>query len=85
MEVIRIRNQEFDPDNIKREDMKKLANAIEDYISELESVMIIPDEILDSCEDKIREGIKRSRKLIKKLRNGDKDIFKDSDEWNFIS
>lgn len=85
MEVIKIRNQEFDPDNIKREDMKKLANAIEDYISELESVMIIPDEILDSCEDKIREGIKRSRKLIKKLRNGDKDIFKDSDEWNFIS
>lgn len=85
MEVIKIRNQEFDPDNIKREDMKKLANAIEDYISELESVMIIPDEILDNCEDKIREGIKRSRKLIKKLRNGDKDIFKDSDEWNFIS
>ena len=85
MEVIKIRNQEFDPDNIKREDMKKLANAIEDYISELESVMIIPDEILDSCEDKIREGIKRSQKLIKKLRNGDKDIFKDSDEWNFIS
>ena len=85
MEVIKIRNQEFDPDNIKREDMKKLANAIEDYISELESIMIIPDEILDSCEDKIREGIKRSRKLIKKLRNGDKDIFKDSDEWNFIS
>lgn len=78
-------SDDFDPDNIRKGDMNRLAGAIEDYIDELENVMIIPDEILDSSEDKIREAIKRARKLIKKLRNGDKSVFKDSDEWNYVS
>lgn len=78
-------SNDFDPDNIRKGDMNRLAGAIEDYIDELENVMIIPDEILDSSEDKIREAIKRARKLIKKLRNGDKSVFKDSDEWNYVS
>ena len=46
--------------------------------------MIIPEEIIDECGDDVEEGIKRSKKLIKKLRNGDKSVFKDSDEWNSL-
>ena len=77
--------KEFDPDNIKKSDMNRLADVIEEYINTLQSVMIIPDELLDSSEDKIHEAINRANKLIKKLRNGDKSVFKDSDEWNYVS
>ena len=74
----------FDPDNISKEDMNRLADAIENYITLLEEIMIIPEEIIDECGDDVEEGIKRSKKLIKKLRNGDKSVFKDSDEWNSL-
>ena len=74
----------FDPDNITKEDMNRLADSIEDYLNLLEEIMVIPKEIIDECEDDINEGIKRSRKLIKKLRKGDKSVFKDSDEWNSL-
>lgn len=74
----------FDPDNISKEDMNRLADAIENYINLLEEIMIIPEEIIDECGDDVEEGIKRSKKLIKKLRNGDKSVFKDSDEWNSL-
>ena len=74
----------FDPDNISKEDMNRLADAIENYINLLEEIMIIPEEIIDECGDDVEEGIKRSKKLIKKLRNGDKSAFKDSDEWNSL-
>lgn len=77
--------KEFDPDNIKKSDMNRLADVIEEYIDTLQSVMIIPDELLDSSEDKIHESIRRANKLIKKLRNGDRSVFKDSDEWNYVS
>lgn len=65
--------------------MKRLADAIEGYINELEAVMIIPDEILDDHEDQIKEAIKRARKLIRKLNKGDRSVFKDEDEWNYIA
>jgi hypothetical protein len=58
----------FDPDNVTKEDMKNLAKHIEEYVDELESLMIIPDEILDEYGDQIKEGIKRAKKLIAKLR-----------------
>ena len=69
----------FDPDNVTKEDMKKLAKHIEEYVDQLESIMIIPDEIADEYGPQIKEGIKRSRKLINKLRKGDKSVFKDND------
>lgn len=74
----------FDPDNISKEDMNRLADSIEDYLNFLEEIMVIPKEIIDECAEDIHEGIKRSKKLIKKLRNGDKSVFKDSDEWNSL-
>ena len=74
----------FDPDNISKEDMNRLADSIEDYLNFLQEIMVIPKEIIDEHGDDIHEGIKRSKKLIKKLRNGDKSVFKDSDEWNSL-
>jgi flagellar biosynthesis/type III secretory pathway chaperone len=83
--VNKLNRNEFDPDNIKKSDMNRLADVIEEYIDALQSVMIIPDELLDSAEDNIHESIKRTQKLIKKLRKGDKSVFKDPDEWNYVS
>lgn len=77
-----MRNETFDPDNIKKEDMRKLADAIEEYRDNLLSVMVIPDEIMEDCKDRLKEGLRRTEKLIKKLRKGDKSIFKDEDEIN---
>lgn len=75
----------FDPHNIKQSEMNKLADAIEEYLDVLEKVIIIPEEMKKDCEEKIKEGIKRTEKLIKKLRKGDTSVFKDEDEWNPIN
>ncbi len=74
----------FNPNNITKDDMKRLAEAIKAYVDELENVMVIPDDLVDKYEDEIKEGIKRTRKLIKKLEHGDKSVFKDEDEWNYL-
>lgn len=75
---------DFDPNDIRQEQMEFLADHIEEYLELLEEVMIIPDEIMDDHGDEIEEGIKRTKKLIKKLRKGDRSVFKDEDEWNSI-
>lgn len=67
----------FDPNIVSKEDMIKLAEHIENYINELEKVMIIPEEMMDQYEDQISKGIKLSKKLIKKLKKGDKSVFKE--------
>lgn len=72
----------FDPDNIKIEDMEFLADHIEGYLNLFKEAMIIPDELYDKYNDRIKESIKRTEQLIKKLRKGDKSVFKDEDEWN---
>lgn len=76
--------KEFDPDNITSSDMKRLADAIEDYIELLEEVMIIPDELKDDYGDKIDKAIERAKKLIKKLRHGDRSVFKEPDDWESL-
>lgn len=75
----------FDPDDITRGDMEKIAFHIEEYLDLLESVMIIPEEIMKDHGDKIRRGIEVSRKLVKKLKKGDRSVFLDEEEWNLIS
>jgi len=67
----------FDPNTATKEDMKKLADHIEEYLNNLEDVMIIPDDLIDEYGKQIQEGIMRTKKLIKKLRKGDKSIFRD--------
>lgn len=75
---------EFNPEDIKQTDMNRLADAMESYINELESVMIIPEELLEDNGEKIKRGIKEIKKLIKKLRKGDRSVFKDASEWNNV-
>lgn len=75
---------EFNPDNIRQTDMDRLADAIESYISELESVMVIPEDLLEDRGEKIERGIKEIKKLIKKLRKGDRSVFKDASDWNNV-
>lgn len=76
--------KEFDPAHITKEDMRRVADHIEEYLEQLQDVMIIPDELIDECKEEIDEGIKRTKKLIKKLRKGDRSVFKDVDDWNHI-
>lgn len=76
---------DFDPRNIRKKDMDKLADAIEDYIDLLKNIMIIPDNIKDKHEDEIKGAIKVAQKLIKKLRDGDTSVFKSEEEWNPIT
>lgn len=67
----------FDPKTVSRDDLKALGEHIENYIDELERVMIIPEEIMEEYGDQIKEGIKRTRKLISKLKKGDTSVFRD--------
>ena len=69
----------FDISNVTKDDMKDLAQQISQYLRELERSMIIPDEIMEEYGKEIEEGIRRTKKLIKKLRDGDKSVFKDYD------
>lgn len=69
----------FHIDNVTKEDMKNLAQQISQYLNELERSMIIPEELMDEYGNEIKEGIKRTKKLIKKLKDGDKSVFKDFD------
>ena len=68
----------FDPESVSKEDMKKLAEHIEEYIEQLKSVMIIPDDVAAEHGDEIVEGLKRTKKLISKLKKGDRSVFKDA-------
>jgi len=76
-----MRKDKFTPDDITKDDMNRLADAIESYLTLFTEIMIIPDDIKDKCKKKMDEGIARSRKLVKKLRKGDRSVFKASDEW----
>lgn len=67
-----------DLSNITDKDMKELANAIEDYIELFEEIMIIPKE-LKKDKKEINEALELSKKLVKKLKKGDRSVFKDCD------
>lgn len=76
---------DFDPDDISKSSMNKLADHIEEYINMLEEVMIIPSDMMEDHEKRINKALEVSRKLIKKLRKGDSSVFKDAEDWNVIS
>lgn len=74
----------FDPDNICKKDMETLADHIEEYLNTLSEVMIIPRDMIEEHGKRIKRAIEVTAKLIKKLRKGDKSVFKDMDEDNDI-
>jgi hypothetical protein len=73
-------NDVFSVDNVTKTDMKILAESIAEYLDVFQNVMVIPEDLKNEYEDKIKEGIKRTEKLIKKLEKGDKSVFKDPDD-----
>ena len=75
---------EVDPENIRQSDMDRLADAIETYLHELESVMIIPEDLLEDHGDEMKRSISLTKKLIKKLRKGNRSVFKDPEDWNNV-
>ena len=75
----------FDPDvDISNKDMRLLAHNIEEYLDLLTEVMVIPDDIKDKYGKDIKEGIKITKDLIKKLRKGDRSVFKSKEDWEDI-
>lgn len=76
--------EEFDPINITQAQMDKLAACLREFLEFLEECVVIPDDMKDSCERDVKEGIKRTKKLIEKLEKGDRSVFKDEDEWNSL-
>jgi len=69
----------FHPEYATKDDMIQLADNINEYLDVLEEVMVIPEELIKD-EELIKAALKRSRKLVRKLRNGDKSVFKDLDD-----
>lgn len=65
-----------------KEELEDFADSLELYLDELENIMIIPKNMMDKEGDKIKHNIELARKLVKKIRKGDMDIFKDPDEWD---
>lgn len=74
--------ERFDPENISKKDCHKLADHLEEYLELLQDIMIIPKELKKKDEEKINAAIQTTKKLIKKLRKGDRSVFKDPDEFN---
>ncbi len=74
-------NDIFDPEDISKEEMEKIAEMIEEYLNLLEDVMIIPEELYETHHERIEKGINVTKKLIKKLKKGDRSVFNDSSKW----
>ena len=74
----------FDPENISKSDMNKLADHIEEYMDTLKEVMIIPQDMMDDHGKRINKALEVSEKLVKKLRKGDSSVFKDMEDCNDI-
>jgi hypothetical protein len=69
---------------MSKESMNALAQHIEEYLGVLLDVFIIPDYLRDQ-EDTIYESIQTTKKLIKKLREGDTSVFNDDlDDSDFL-
>lgn len=70
-------NGYIDIDNISQKDMDAIANAIEDYLEVFTDIMIIPKDI---DKEEVHDAIRTCRKLVKKLKKGDKNVFKGYDD-----
>ena len=64
------------PDEISKKDMRRFGDQLEAWLNFSKKYVIIPDE-LQHEKYKIDIAVKKVKKLIKKLRKGDKSIFRD--------
>lgn len=70
----------YRPDEISTGQMKRLAEHIEEYLDLFEHIMVVPPELIKERRNVIDPSIKTVRQLIKKLKNGDKGVFRDIDD-----
>ena len=68
--------EDFSSENISDVEMKNLADHIEKYLFLFEDIMIIPEEFKINEKD-VQSAKKIVKKLIKKLRKGDRSVFKE--------
>lgn len=73
----------FNPEHITKQDMKLIADHLEDFIVVHDEIMIIPEELREK-ESTIKDAKGMFKKLIKKLREGDVSVFKDMEDWNNV-
>lgn len=73
---------EFDPRNITQAHMNKLATAIRTYIELMEDCAVFPSDMSNKVVKQYQAAIKRAKKLLDKLEQGDRSVFKDEEEWN---
>jgi uncharacterized membrane-anchored protein YjiN (DUF445 family) len=75
----------FDRDNISEFRARKFSKNLKKYIILRKEVMIIPDEIIKSKSHKAyKEGIKKTKKLVKKLEKAKKSVFRKENIWNYF-
>ena len=65
-----------DETNISLEDMKRYADHLSEYLEIFEECIIFPKDMPKDEKEQIKYGIKKTKKLIKKLRKGDYSIFR---------
>lgn len=74
----------FEPDNISQEMMDIFADSVDEFLTEQKRITVFPKELTSENKSTYKEARKRVMKMIEKLREGDKSLFKDPDDWNSI-
>lgn len=69
--------------DVRDSDMKRLAESLEEFLTLRDEILIIPKELQASKND-LEEARKVVEKLIKKLKNGDRSVFKDPEDWDHL-
>lgn len=79
------RRDTFDPDDIRKEDLAKLGEGIEEYVEVLTRIMVIPDKIRGE-EKQIKKDLDTVIELFTGLKKGKhrERYFRNIDEWNFM-
>lgn len=76
----------FDLRYATKKDMNLLADSIEGFLNFTDDIIIYRNDL----DEEMVERLKRARlytrkKIIKKLRDGDRNLFKDEDEWTHLN
>lgn len=72
----------FDLSCVSKKDMNLLADSIENFLDFSEDIIIYRRDLDEKLVERLKRGRAYTRDtIIKKLRKGDKSLFKDEDEW----
>ena len=65
----------FDPDNVTGKTMEDIHDSISSYLELLEKIMVIPEDMEEKHGDRIRDSIKVTKDLLKRLKKKDPSVF----------